>query len=563
MIQQHNSLSPETILKAIPLFKNLNDEDLGLIATRLRKETYAKGALVFREGDEGDSMYLVESGQVQVIGQDRQEVIARMGPGNFVGDIALLLGQPRTASLEVTIDAQLWTLKKDDFDSIIDTRPTIALEMMRELSRRLVTTTRRRRRKTRRRITALAGAPNGFELSHAIYSQLQSPVALLLLPKARSANEIAPAQGVMVLDSTELSEATLAETLSHQVEVFQHVVLLLPDEPDSLTQKALDLADTVVSIGQPPEWLRQANGSSEIWVVDNSDVELRRTARRLTNRTVGLALSSGGAKGLAHIGVLKVLEEEHIPIDMIAGASAGALFGALYAVGWDIDRILEYISGLKALTKLPNWDFKLPPLTGIVKGRKARDKYLARPLEDRTFDSLHTPLYIVAADILSGEEVVFGHDPDPNSGLNTINGSIADAIRASVSIPILPEPWHYKGHFLVDGGLVNPLPASVLRARGADIVIASSVIQPLHESYSGEQDKIPHLLQTISNIFGAMEAELIKKQLPMIDVLIHHNVSAKHTFDFDQAEALVKIGEDTARQMLPVIKQVVETPPEN
>jgi len=560
MREDQSSTPPKEMLQAIPLFRNLEDDDLEIIAAHLHKESFPKGAIVFQEGEMGDSMYLVESGQVQVIGQEEEEAIAKMGPGNFVGDIALLLGQPRTAALEVTIDAQLWALKKDDFDDLIVTRPTIALEMMRELSRRLVKTTRRKQQMGHRRITALAGSNESVALPHAIYTQLKSPVGLLLLSKTQSARQDLLSSGVMILDSNDLTEATFAEQLSHQIEVFRHVVLLLPDQPDPLVQKAIDLADTVVCIGQPPGWLADVDEKVELWVVDKETTDLSRVARRLINRTVGLVLSSGGARGLAHIGVIKVLEEANIPIDMIAGSSAGALFGALYAVGWDYERILQYIQELKSLTKIFNWDFNLPPFTGIVEGRKAYREFLKKPLGDRTFDSLKLPLYIVAADILTGEEVVFGYDPDPIPGLKTINGQLADAIRASVSIPVLPEPWEYEGHFLVDGGLVNPLPANVLRSRGADIIIASSVVQPLRDSYSGSRDKIPNVLQTISNIFSAMESEIIKKQLPQIDVLIHHNVAAKHTFDFDQAETLIHAGEEAARQMLPVIQKIIEDP---
>jgi NTE family protein len=156
----------------------------------------------------------------------------------------------------------------------------------------------------------------------------------------------------------------------------------------------------------------------------------------------------------------------------------------------------------------------------------------------------------VAADILTGEEVVFD------------SGPLADAIRASLSVPVLADTWHYQGRYFVDGGIVNPLPASVLRDRGADIVIASSVIQPLHESYSGRRDRMPNILQVVFNMYSAMEAEVVKKQLPLIDALIHHRVSAKHTLDFEQVNEVIKVGEETARQMIPAIREVIETPPE-
>ena len=135
---------------------------------------------------------------------------------------------------------------------------------------------------------------------------------------------------------------------------------------------------------------------------------------------------------------------------------------------------------------------------------------------------------------------------------------ISDAIRASVSIPVLVEPWYYQGRYLLDGGIVNPLPASVLRERGADVIIGSSVVQPMAQSYRGNTEQMPNIMQMVFNIFSAMEAEVIRKQLPLIDVLVQHNVSANHALDFEQAPALVQIGEESARQMLPTIKKAIK-----
>lgn len=535
------------LLRSIPLFKNLDDDSLDLIARHLRKESYPKGKYVFRKGEFGDSMYLVESGQVAVVGDDGTETIAFMGPGSFVGEISLLLTQPRTANLQVMLDAQLWALRKEDFDQLIITRPAIALEMMRELSKRLVTTTQRKKRLIkRRRITAVFG-DKGLELAQAIRAQLHAPVGLLPLPGAHASGKITLGGGVMPLDGDNLTETSLAEHLSHQIQVFKHVVMLLPAQASAVARKAIALADTVVSIDPPPAWFSPPKGC-DLWHSTDSPTDLARIARRLLNRTVGLALSSGGSRGLAHIGVLKVLMQEGIPIDMVAGTSAGALFGSLYALGWDIESLSRFPDELKAATKITNWDFNFPPKTALVKGRIARDKIIARWVENKNFEDLETPFYVVAADVYTGEEVIFD------------SGSLADAIRASVSIPVLVEPWNYRNHFLIDGGIVNPLPASVLRDRGADIVIASSVVQPMAQSYRGNREQMPSMWQVVSNMFSAMEAEVISKQLPLVDVLMQHTVSANHALDFDQATALVDLGEETARQMLPEIKKALEAP---
>jgi NTE family protein len=226
------------------------------------------------------------------------------------------------------------------------------------------------------------------------------------------------------------------------------------------------------------------------------------------------------------------------------------LFGSLYALGWSAEELVGFIEELKLATRWANWDFNFPPRTALVKGKIARDKLIARWVEHKNFEDTITPIYIVAADAYTGEEVVFD------------SGPLADAVRASLSIPVLTEPWYYQGRYLLDGGIVNPLPASVLRQRGADIVIGSSVVQPMGHSYRSDVRKMPSMMQVISNMFSAMEAEVIDKELPLIDVLIQHEVLASHALDFDQAATLIEIGEQSARRMLPAIKAAIETPPE-
>ncbi len=548
--------APLYILRSISLFDNLDSDDLKFIANRLHKVSCPKGAYLFKEGDPGDAMYLIESGQVAVVRKDDRETVAYVGPGNFVGEISLLLGQPRTASLKVVIDVELWALYKEDFEELMTTRPQVGMAMTRELSKRLVTTTQRKGRLVRRRITALITSDDelqaanlGVGLAQALHSHLKSPVGLLPLPNANVAIEPTfSGDEVMVLDNDNLDETYLARTLSYQLDVYKHIIMHLPNMPDPLARKAVDLADTVVIIGQPPDWLPP--DKQEVWQITGSKDDLWRTARRLTNRIVGLALSSGGSRGLAHLGVLKVLLEENIPIDIIAGTSAGAWFGAFFALGWPLERYEQFTEEIKTVTKFSNWDINIPPITGIAKGRKARDKVIERSVDAKWFEDLKIPMYMIAADIYTGFEIVFE------------SGPLADAIRASLSVPVLADPWFYQSRFFVDGGIVNPLPASVLRDKGADIVIASSVIQPLHKSYSGRRDRMPSILQIISNMFSAMEAEVVKKQLPLIDVLLHHDVSAKHNLDFEHVHELLEIGEATTRQMLPQIKEAIETPPE-
>lgn len=171
-------------------------------------------------------------------------------------------------------------------------------------------------------------------------------------------------------------------------------------------------------------------------------------------RKLGLALGGGAARGLAHIGVLKVLEEEQIVVHFVAGTSAGSLIGSLYCAGLSWMQIKEVAEGIDWRDLVsPTW-----PSLGIVNPDKL-EKTLNGLLRRRRFEDLPIPFRAVAVDITTGEEVVLS------------SGSVATAVRASCSIPGIFEPTELGGRLLVDGGLVNDVPTDVVKTMGADVVI--------------------------------------------------------------------------------------------
>lgn len=172
---------------------------------------------------------------------------------------------------------------------------------------------------------------------------------------------------------------------------------------------------------------------------------------------IGLALGSGGIRGLAHIGVLRVLEDAGIPIDYIAGSSIGAWIGARYAMNRDLETLEHETLGYKKEKML---SFLEPSFKGgFIKGEKL-DALLRQWLGDTTFEELEIPLTVVAVDLKTGEEV------------HLDSGELTPAVQASMSIPLIFRPRILGEYVLVDGGIRNPLPADVVRAMGADIVIA-------------------------------------------------------------------------------------------
>jgi len=179
-------------------------------------------------------------------------------------------------------------------------------------------------------------------------------------------------------------------------------------------------------------------------------------------RKVGLALSGGGARGMAHIGVLKVLEREHIPVDLVAGTSMGGVIAALYAAGMPARQIEEEAQRMSNPRQLIALVDRTLPRRGLLQGQRIMD-YLAHWLKGLTFDQLRVPLGLVAVDLNGQQKVVFQEGP------------VLDAVRATIALPGLFAPLERDGQLLVDGGLMDNLPVDVVRQMGADVVIAVDI----------------------------------------------------------------------------------------
>ena len=250
---------------------------------------------------------------------------------------------------------------------------------------------------------------------------------------------------------------------------------------------------------------------------------------------VGLALGGGAARGLAHIGVLEVLEEEKIPIDYIAGTSAGAIAGGLYAAGITPAQMRTAAQGL-------NWleiaSFGIPKM-GLFNFDKA-----AQWIEDLlmglpgSFEELSIPFAAVAADIVRGELIA----------INT--GKLSAALRASASVPGIFNPTRLGDRLLVDGGTLNNLPVSVARRLGADYVIAVDLLPP--GSVGGkEPGNVMEL--TVTALYMLMRST--HNEGPEADRVIVPNIGHISLFDLGRREDLIEAGRAAAQLVIPKIKQ--------
>jgi NTE family protein len=284
---------------------------------------------------------------------------------------------------------------------------------------------------------------------------------------------------------------------------------------------------------------------------------------------VGLALSGGGAKGLAHIGVLKVLEEAGVPVDVVSGTSMGSIIGGLYAIGYTPAEIEQIVTEAdwkdlfsdrlgrrdlpmknrkrddRYLLSLPIVGGRVKLPAGLVSGQKVYSLFarLAWPVLDvDDFRKLPRPFACVATDIVNGTAVVLDH------------GYLPDAMRASMSIPSAFIPVRLGGRLLVDGGLLRNLPAEDAKNLGADIVIGVDV---------GENLLPAEKLQTLSAIMGqaiqiASEPEH-KRQQSLCDVLIAPRLDKLGSLDYARARAIIALGESAAREHLAELRAIADS----
>lgn len=266
-------------------------------------------------------------------------------------------------------------------------------------------------------------------------------------------------------------------------------------------------------------------------------------------KRVGLALSSGAARGIAHIGVLAVLEREGIPVDFIAGTSMGALIGAFYAAGRTAKEIEEVIVGVTRKKMRSFFDFTLSG-QGIIRGERVIE-WLRYSIDNAEFSDLRIPFACVAADIHSGEKVVIE------------DGSVAEGVRASVSIPVLYMPFSWRGRHLVDGGLVDPVPVDVVRDMGADFVIASTVTpdkgkQMSRLSIAGVMpEKPPGIFRMWRLLRKVRRGEVTATGAARADIVIAPDVRGMRLRPGDRRRVaeLVSAGEHAAIKAIPEIRR--------
>jgi len=287
-------------------------------------------------------------------------------------------------------------------------------------------------------------------------------------------------------------------------------------------------------------------------------------------KKIGLALSGGGARGLAQIGILKVLEKENIPIDYIAGTSIGGIVGGLYAAGFkaaELEKIALENNWTELLKDTPTrlsllfsqreesqgilfqfrFDGLKPYIPQALTGAQKFTNFLSQLTLEANFkaqldfDNLKIPFRSVCTDLVTGEKVVLD------------SGDLAWAMRATMAAPLAFTPVEWEGKFLVDGGLVDPLPVDVVKQMGADLVIAVNTSSAL-----ADKEQIQTPLDIAAQSTSVMTLEKKRQSLAQADAVIFPQLKNFTTTDFDKVKLLIEAGEKEAEKFLPQLKLILE-----
>jgi len=253
---------------------------------------------------------------------------------------------------------------------------------------------------------------------------------------------------------------------------------------------------------------------------------------------IGLALGSGGSRGLAHIGVIKALEENNIPIDFIAGSSIGAMAGGFYAAGLSIKKMEE-------ISLETNWRrmFSLvdPHLKqGLISGEKVKT-FIEGYVDGKKIEDCKIPFVAVATDLKTGEIVILN------------KGEMAQAIRASISIPLVFKPVEIDGKTLADGGLSAPVPVEIVRGMGADIVIAIN----LDKHYHDEEWK-PWWYDIANGSLNILRHHLALSNVASADMVINIDVGKNnYWYQFINGQDKILTGEKATKEILPRLQEII------
>lgn len=583
------------LLKA-PLFQAIDPAALLDLLPYLDWVFLSGGETLFRTGDIGDSLYAVLTGRLRILAErsdGTQEIIREVTQGESVGELALLTGKPRSATVRAIRDTELVRFSRTGFEQAIKSNPQLvnylAVQIADRQSQGNDDTLARRNVRTVTLIPLDDSVPMR-QFIHRFMDELKPLASTLHLTE--SSTRLDPQPG---LTSTIDNGRWIAD-LSALEKHHRFVIYEADSGLASWTQRCIRQADLIWLIAtadSEPEFqrlralqdyfqAREATASIELvilhrqdyqptvrvgkwrswpWISDHHHVALanpedsKKLARILTDCSVGLVLSGGGARGFAHIGVIRALTEYGIPIDAIGGTSMGAVIAAQHALGWDWQSMAR-VNRDEWPRCEPQKNYTLP-IVALNSGRRM-DDMLRSMFGEAEIENLRTKFFSVSTNLTRADARIH------------VAGKLWKAVRASVSIPGVGPPAIENGEIFIDGGLIDNLPVGVMKKFCQGVVLAVDVSEQLEfksslaESYTVSGWKVlwqrlnpfakpidvPNILNTLYRTTTVGSVQLIERAKTEADLYMNPPVTAFGVFDWRSIDKIIERGYRDAKRRL-------------
>jgi predicted acylesterase/phospholipase RssA len=564
-------------LGGIPLYSGLGEAERTRLASRAAWVELEAGGWLFRAGEPGDALFVLCSGRVEALAPEGADLPSReIGRGEAVGELAILTGAPRSASVRAKRDSLLLRVGREEFRDLLD-EPGFAASLLGALGERL--------RGSWSRQTPAPEPPRVI----AVAALDGAPPAAALADSLRARLAVFSAVSVLSEEAGGADRAAFAAALDARERLGERVLLLVGDvlQQGPWDRFALEQADrTLIASGcgakppspeslggcdllicgrgsAAPEWLESLSPRSTHRfgpVAGGEHEAMGRLARRLSGRSLGIVLSGGGARGLAHIGALSVLQEEGVVFDRVSGSSMGAIVGALFARGLNAGEVAE-ICREELVRRNPLNDYTVP-LVALARRKKAA-AMLRRMFGEGRVEDLPLSYSCVSTDMVSGELVTHR------------SGPLLEAVGASACLPVLLPPYPSGERLLVDGGVLNNLPVRQLAAAGEGPVIAIDVTaryEPRRRStrrsragalrarvrgaLTGEPAVLPSLGETVTRMIALGSVDTSEEARAHADLVIEPGVAGIGLTAFDQAERIIESGRTAAEALLEEIRRL-------
>jgi NTE family protein len=503
-------------LAGAPLLRGASAAAVEQLRESARETRLAAREWLFRAGEPADRLFLVLSGRLRVVEPETGRLLREVGAGAALGELGLLTGSVRSASVRAVRDCRLLELDAEHFLRLVRDDGGFAVSIAQELARQL---------QASGGLVLPEARPSVFGVGTGDADPRAADVPAFVAELERALGRFG---SVARLDGSGLAPERFARALEEAEARSAHVLLVAGAAGDwrEFSRRQCDRL-LVVAHGPPPpaaaaelegcelvlvgvwpgaveSWLEAASPRAHHIVPTGAGFTrgVERVARRLTRRSLGVVLSGGGARGFAHIGALAALAEAGFELDRIGGCSMGAFVAAMAAEGREATELRDRCAQ-EFVRRSPFNDYTLPRVS-LIRSRKAA-AMLERVFGDDVIEALERPLFTVSADLLSSTVVVHRR------------GRIVDGVGASMSIPGVAPPVLRGGRLLVDGGVLNNLPVDHMAETGEGPVVAVDVIRRLEEADGGEPT-LPSIAETLAraSVLGSVERAERNRALALV-----------------------------------------------